>query len=77
MEPPGLFRGRGKHPKMGMIKQRCMPERVAINVGPDTKVPPCPLPGEHVRGHGEGDRGETGSRLGGVGKTSLTWTCGG
>lgn len=46
MEPPGLFRGRGKHPLMGKIKQRCMPERVTINIGPDAKVPPCPLPGE-------------------------------
>ena len=45
MEPPGLFRGRGMHPLMGMIKKRCMPESIAINLGPDARVPPCPLPG--------------------------------
>ena len=27
-EPPGLFRGRGKHPLMGKAKQRIMPEQV-------------------------------------------------
>lgn len=30
-EPPGLFRGRGEHPKMGMLKKRIMPEDVIIN----------------------------------------------
>lgn len=29
-EPPGLFRGRGDHPKMGMLKRRVMPEDVTI-----------------------------------------------
>jgi len=46
MEPPGLFRGRGKHPRMGQIKLRCMPEKVTINIGPGAKVPPCGVPGE-------------------------------
>lgn len=32
VEPPNLFRGRGKHPKTGMIKQRVMPEQVTINI---------------------------------------------
>jgi DNA topoisomerase-1 len=27
-EPPGLFRGRGKHPLTGKAKQRIMPEQV-------------------------------------------------
>ncbi len=31
IEPPGLFRGRGEHPKMGMVKKRIMPEDVIIN----------------------------------------------
>jgi DNA topoisomerase-1 len=31
IEPPGLFRGRGEHPKMGMVKRRIMPEDVIIN----------------------------------------------
>jgi DNA topoisomerase-1 len=28
MEPPGAFRGRGEHPKMGKLKQRVAPEQV-------------------------------------------------
>ena len=28
---PGLFKGRGNHPKMGRVKQRVMPEEVIIN----------------------------------------------
>ncbi|VDP05457.1 unnamed protein product, partial [Heligmosomoides polygyrus] len=31
IEPPGLFRGRGGHPKMGMLKRRVRPEDVIIN----------------------------------------------
>jgi len=31
IEPPGLFRGRGDHPKQGMLKCRVMPEDVIIN----------------------------------------------
>lgn len=33
IEPPGLFRGRGEHPKMGMVKRRIEPEDVIINCG--------------------------------------------
>ncbi|KAK8779401.1 hypothetical protein V5799_019257, partial [Amblyomma americanum] len=33
IEPPGLFCGRGEHPKMGMLKRRVMPEDVTINIG--------------------------------------------
>ena len=45
IEPPGLFRGRGKHPKMGVVKRRIMPEEVTINIAPGAPVPPCPVPG--------------------------------
>lgn len=31
IEPPGLFRGRGEHPKQGMLKRRVLPEDVIIN----------------------------------------------
>uniref|UniRef100_A0A4X1UWQ4 DNA topoisomerase I n=1 Tax=Sus scrofa TaxID=9823 RepID=A0A4X1UWQ4_PIG len=41
-EPPGLFRGRGDHPKMGMLKRRVLPEDVTINCGRDSKVPEPP-----------------------------------
>ncbi len=33
VEPPGLFRGRGEHPKTGTVKKRVMPEDITINVG--------------------------------------------
>lgn len=42
IEPPGLFRGRGNHPKMGMLKQRTMPEDVIINCSKDSKIPSPP-----------------------------------
>ncbi len=31
IEPPGLFRGRGSHPKMGVLKRRVRPEDIIIN----------------------------------------------
>jgi len=52
VEPPGLFRGRGEHPKMGCLKRRIMPEEITINCAPGAPVPPCPLPGhswKHVQ----------------------------
>ncbi|CAH0726092.1 unnamed protein product, partial [Brenthis ino] len=42
IEPPGLFRGRGEHPKMGMLKKRVMPEDVLINCSKDSKIPKPP-----------------------------------
>ena len=42
LEPPGLFRGRGEHPKMGMIKRRLRAEDVSINCGKDSKIPQPP-----------------------------------
>ena len=42
IEPPGLFRGRGEHPKMGMVKKRIQPEDVIINCGKDSVVPKPP-----------------------------------
>lgn len=33
IEPPGLFRGRGEHPKMGMLKRRVEAEDILINIG--------------------------------------------
>jgi len=42
IEPPGLFRGRGEHPKMGMVKKRIQPEDVIINCGKDSKIPQPP-----------------------------------
>ncbi|KAI6779582.1 dna topoisomerase i [Emericellopsis cladophorae] len=42
VEPPGLFRGRGEHPKTGKVKTRVSPEQVTINIGKDAKVPTPP-----------------------------------
>ncbi|KAK3995421.1 DNA topoisomerase 1 [Cladorrhinum sp. PSN332] len=42
VEPPGLFRGRGEHPKTGTVKKRVMPEQVTINIGKGAKVPEPP-----------------------------------
>jgi DNA topoisomerase-1 len=42
IEPPGLFRGRGEHPKMGSLKKRITPENVIINCGKDSKIPSPP-----------------------------------
>lgn len=42
IEPPGLFRGRGEHPKTGRVKTRVQPEQVTINIGKEAKVPPPP-----------------------------------
>merc|ERR1712240_526609 len=42
-EPPSLFRGRGEHPKQGMIKRRIMPEDVIINCSKDSDVPVPPV----------------------------------
>ncbi len=33
IEPPGLFRGRGDHPKQGKLKTRVQPEDIIINIG--------------------------------------------
>lgn len=42
IEPPGLFRGRGEHPKMGLVKRRIMPEDVMINCSKDSALPVPP-----------------------------------
>ncbi len=42
VEPPGLFRGRGEHPKTGRVKKRVKPEQITINIGKEAQVPPAP-----------------------------------
>jgi len=39
IEPPGLFKGRGNHPKIGKIKPRIRPEDVTLNLSLDASVP--------------------------------------
>jgi DNA topoisomerase I len=50
MEPPGAFRGRGEHPKMGKLKSRVAPEQVSLNLSECAPIPRC-----HVPGHAWGD----------------------
>lgn len=42
IEPPGLFRGRGEHPKMGKLKKRVEPEDVIINCSKNSNWPSPP-----------------------------------
>lgn len=39
IEPPGIFLGRGCHPKIGCIKNRIYPEDITINIGKEAKIP--------------------------------------
>ncbi|KAF8893784.1 hypothetical protein BD779DRAFT_1503401 [Infundibulicybe gibba] len=45
VEPPGLFRGRGDHPKKGALKHRVRPEDITINIGKDAPIPVPNMPG--------------------------------
>jgi DNA topoisomerase-1 len=47
IEPPGIFLGRGNHPKSGHIKKRVMPEDVIINLSKDAKIPTPNLSGHN------------------------------
>lgn len=39
IEPPGIFLGRGSHPKIGKWKKRILPEDITINLDKDAPVP--------------------------------------
>lgn len=39
VEPPGIFIGRGCHPKLGKIKPRLYPKDITINIGKDAPIP--------------------------------------
>ncbi|CCC69790.1 hypothetical protein NCAS_0D02090 [Naumovozyma castellii] len=42
VEPPGLFRGRGAHPKTGKLKRRVQPEDIILNLDKDAPIPEAP-----------------------------------
>lgn len=42
MEPPGIFLGRGCHPKAGKIKKRIFPEDIILNIDKHSPVPELP-----------------------------------
>ena len=46
IEPPGIFLGRGEHPKLGMIKKRINPEDVTINISKTAPIPKPNVPGK-------------------------------
>eukprot|EP00466_Bigelowiella_natans_P000827 jgi/Bigna1/48614/estExt_Genewise1.C_290087 len=50
VEPPGLFRGRGEHPKTGLVKKRVKPEQITLNIGKGAKIPKCPMAGHNWKG---------------------------
>ena len=39
IEPPGIFLGRGKHPKSGKIKKRILPKDITINISKGVTIP--------------------------------------
>ena len=39
IEPPGIFLGRGSHPKIGRIKKRVYPEDVTLNLDKEAPIP--------------------------------------
>jgi DNA topoisomerase-1 len=45
IEPPGIFIGRGSHPKLGKIKKRVKPEDVIINLDKEAPIPKPNVPG--------------------------------
>ncbi|KIJ67819.1 hypothetical protein HYDPIDRAFT_107329 [Hydnomerulius pinastri MD-312] len=45
VEPPGLFRGRGDHPKKGALKFRVRPEDITVNIGEGVPTPIPNMPG--------------------------------
>ena len=46
IEPPGIFLGRGEHPKLGRIKKRTNPEDVTINISKTAPIPKPNVPGK-------------------------------
>ena len=50
VEPPGIFLGRGCHPKTGSIKKRILPKDITINIGKDSKIPEINLKGDYKWG---------------------------
>ena len=42
MEPPGIFLGRGCHPKAGKIKKRIYPEDITLNIDSKSQIPQLP-----------------------------------
>lgn len=50
IEPPGLFLGRGCHPKLGMLKKRILPDDITINISKGSDIPKINLEGDYKWG---------------------------
>ncbi|MGE5138044.1 MAG: hypothetical protein ACM3JD_01170, partial [Rudaea sp.] len=51
VEPPGIFMGRGAHPKRGTWKPRVYPEDVELNLDEEAPVPTPMIDGRDWQGH--------------------------
>lgn len=45
IESRSIFKGRGKHPQSGIIKETIYPEDIVLNMSKNAPVPKCPIPG--------------------------------
>ena len=45
IEARSIFKGRGKHPKSGWIKETIYPEDIILNMSKYAPIPKCPIPG--------------------------------
>lgn len=50
IEPPGIFLGRGCHPKSGSLKKRIYPKDITINISKDSPTPNINLKGDYKWG---------------------------
>lgn len=50
IEPPGIFLGRGNHPKIGRVKKRIFPEDITLNLSKDAPIPKINIKGNHKWG---------------------------
>ncbi len=47
IEARSIFKGRGLHPKSGLVKENIKPEDITLNLSKDSLIPVCPLPGRN------------------------------
>ena len=50
IEPPGIFLGRGCHPKIGSLKKRVYPKDITINISKEAPLPEINLKGDYKWG---------------------------
>lgn len=50
IEPPGIFLGRGCHPKLGKLKKQILPKDITINISEKVKIPEINLKGDYKWG---------------------------